>query len=121
MTGLSIERVFLNYPLSNHEFAPYLISIGPKTLVIPRGGAGDLTQAGVKELFNPHASPVIDGLTISGVHVSDPDTPGRYCRLSTSQLAEMINVRRKQQLAGYASSMQPGTTGEGNLLNAHLE
>ncbi|MDD5707352.1 MAG: hypothetical protein PHR35_15625 [Kiritimatiellae bacterium] len=68
--GLTIRDVRFGYRPGEGDMAPYLVSVGPKSLVWPRGPSPD---DGWKEVFNPRANPVLKRLSLGTVLVPGPD------------------------------------------------
>ncbi len=101
--GMSIRDVRFNYIPGSNDMAPYLVSVGPKSLIWKREPSGESLSAwrpavegeAAKDewvqVFNPVAKPVVRGLTVGDVWIPDADNPGKSV-LAPKKLKE-INFR----------------------------
>jgi hypothetical protein len=64
-----IHNLSLDYVPGEDGSASNLVSIGPKSQVIPVGGIGDRNRGPVKELFAPNSCPVVEELKLENVSV----------------------------------------------------
>lgn len=88
--GISIRDVKFNYIPGENEMAPYLVSVGPKSLIWhrqPTSESGSAWRPGVEgeaakqewvQVFNPKANPVVNGLAVSHVLIPDKKNPGLF-------------------------------------------
>jgi len=88
--GISIQDVWFDYIPGEADMAPYLVSVGPKSLIwrrIPSADSGSAWRPAVEgeaaqeefvQVFNPQANPEVKGLVISGVWIPDKQNPGAY-------------------------------------------
>lgn len=109
--ALSIRNVRFNYAPGKVDMAPYLVSVGPKSLTWTRG---EKPEDGWKEVFNPNANPVLNGLTIRGVHVPSADKSGVH--VPCDNVRELVLARRLSLNPDFPRSMPRGGTGIGRVI-----
>jgi len=109
--GISIRNVRFNYVPGERETAPYLVSVGPKSLTWPRGN-------GWFEVFNPNANPVVTGLVVEGVYLPDPDSHGSH--VPCDNVAKLVNERRLTLNPNFPNTMPRGGTGLGRVIDPVL-
>lgn len=100
---ISIRDVRLNYIPGEDDMIPYLVSVGPKSLVwhkAPtddesdscwRPAVEDTAEDELIEVYNASANPVVQTLTIAEVYTPAPDRPGTY--VPCTDIAALINER----------------------------
>jgi hypothetical protein len=113
--ALSIRNVRFNYTPGEADMAPYLVSVGPKSLTWARSKK---PEDGWKEIFNPNANPVVKTLTIKGVHVPSADKPGAH--LPCDNVRQLVFERRLSLNPDFPRSMPRGGTGIGRVLELVL-
>jgi len=107
---LSIRNVRFNYMPGDTDMAPYLVSVGPKSLTWPRSNN---PEDGWKEVFNPNASPVVQALTIENIYQPDPNKPGAY--VPCKDIKELIHEQHLSLNPDFPHSMPRGGTGHGRV------
>jgi len=113
--ALSIRNVRFNYTPGKSDMAPYLVSVGPKALTWAKGKK---PEDGWKEVFNPNANPVLNALTIRGVHVPDADRPGAH--VPCNNVRQLVAERRLSLNPDFPRSMPRGGTGSGRVIELIL-
>ena len=108
---MHVENVRLNYIPGESNTAPYLVSVGPKSLTWAKGGN---PANGWFEIFNATANPVVSGLTVKDVFI--PDTHSAHSRLSDGALAPLIHERCLTPNPDFPNTMPAGGTGRGRLV-----
>jgi hypothetical protein len=82
---ISIRDLSLDYVPGEDKSASKLVSIGPKSQVIPVGGIGDRNPGLVKELFAPDSCPKLEELELQNVTICgvtlEPDAIRRLIRI----------------------------------------
>lgn len=113
--GLSIRDVRFNYTPGEGDMAPYLVSVGPKGLTWPRGRT---PEEGWKEVFNPHANPVVKGLKVRGVQVPAAGRVGVHvpCKDPTA----LVHERRLSMNPDFPRTMPRGGTGCGRVIDGEV-
>jgi hypothetical protein len=124
--GISISNVRFNYLPCQSNMAPYLVSVGPKSLTWHRrptneSGScwrpaleGDVDDEWV-EVFNPKANPVVKGLCISDVYIPDPSKPGAYAHHEDPPA--LVNERHLTLNPDFPTTMPRGGTGSGKIID----
>ncbi len=124
--GISIRDVRFNYTPGKSDMAPYLVSVGPKSLTWHRtptdeSGScwrptleGDVDKEWV-EVFNPNANPVVRGLQINEIYISDQDKAGSY--MPHEDLPALVNERKLNLNPDFPNSMPRGGTGCGKIID----
>lgn len=110
--GISIRNVRLNYVPGAPEMAPYLVSVGPKSLTWAR-------RNGWIEVFNPNANPVVKSLMIEGVYLPGAGIPSAYVPCDT--IAELVHERCLSLNPNFPRSMPRGGTGRGRIIGVVFE
>ncbi len=105
---LSIRDIRFHHIPGESDMAPYLVSVGPKALTWPRSNN---PEDGFKEIFNPNASPVVEGLTIETIYQPDPSTPGAY--IPCNNLKKLVHERHLSLNPDFPKTMPRGGTGRG--------
>lgn len=113
---ISIRNVRLDYPLGDAERAPYLVSVGPKSLTWARGLK---PEDGWVEVFNPNASPVVKGLVVSGVVM--PAAGGSGAAAPCRDAALLFHERRLTLNPDFPRTQPRGGTGNGRIVEPRLE
>jgi len=125
--GISIRNVHFNYIPGQTDRAPYLVSVGPKSLTWHREPSVDESGNNWRppvtgdeedewiDVFNPNANPVVKGLVVEGVYVPDRNDPGSYVRYT--DLAALINERRLALNPDFPNTMPRGGTGRGKVID----
>jgi len=108
---LSIRNVRFNYTPGKTDMAPYLVSVGPKSLTWPRGTKPD---DGWKEVFNSNANPVVKSLIVENVYQPDPDKPGSH--VPCTDINKLVLVRHLTLNPDFPHSMPRGGTGHGSVI-----
>jgi len=73
--GLHFENVRLDY-VPGGVYPKYLLSVGPKSSIRPI----PLPKTGAREIYNPLACPVADGITLAAIATRRPNAPGELIR-----------------------------------------
>jgi hypothetical protein len=101
--GVSIRDLRFNYIPGEADMAPYLVTVGPKSLIwrrMPTSESGSCWRPPVEgnaksewiDVFNPSATPVVKGLIVKDIYIPDLNNPGDY--IPCTDLAELINQHR---------------------------
>jgi len=72
---LHFESVRLDY-VPGGVYPKYLLSVGPKSSIRPI----PFRKTGTREIYNPQACPVADGITLVNIATRNPDVPGEFIR-----------------------------------------
>jgi len=124
--GISIRNVHFNYIPGQTDMAPYLVSVGPKSLTwhrTPSDESGSCWRPPVKEnaedewidVYNPNANPVVKGLVVKGICMPDQNNPGSY--VPHVDLAALINERQSTPNPDFPNTMPRGGTGSGKVID----
>jgi hypothetical protein len=111
--GMHIQNVHYNYIPGQNNMAPYLISVGPKSLTWPKKGN---PANGWFEVFNNKANPVVSGLTVKDVSIPDSSSQGKRIHLSDEDLAKLIHERCLTPNPDFPNTMPAGGTGHGRII-----
>jgi hypothetical protein len=118
--SISIRDVRFNYIPGEAGMAPYLVSVGPKSLIWRRTPTsesancwrpaveGDGAEDEWVEVFNPNANPIVKGLMIKDVYMPDQNNPGSYIPFTEHEA--LINERRLTPNPNFPNSMTHGGT-----------
>jgi hypothetical protein len=110
--GISINNVRFNYIPGASDMAPYLVSVGPKSLNWARESK---PEKGWIELFNPNANPVVKGLMVKDVYL--PAGDGSDSSVLCNDVAGLVHERRLTINRDFPKTMPRGGTGCGKLVN----
>ncbi|MCP4166712.1 MAG: hypothetical protein GY759_12585 [Chloroflexi bacterium] len=129
--GISIRDVRFNYIPGQSDMAPYLVSVGPKSLTWhrePSSESGSCWRPSVKgiaeddewvDVFNPNANPVVKGLVVKEIDIPDQSNPDTY--VPHADLAALIHERRLTPNPDFPNTMPRGGTGSGKVLTWTLD
>jgi hypothetical protein len=125
--SISIRDIRFNYIPGQMDMAPFLVSVGPKSLTwhrAPSEESGSCWRPPVDghaedewvEVFNPNANPVVKGLIISNVFLPDPKKPGSY--IPHSNIEALINQRQQKLNPDFPNTLPRGGTGRGQIIDS---
>lgn len=113
--GLSLRDIRLNYIPGESGRAPYLVSVGPKSLTWPKGPR---PEDGWKEVFNPNANPALKGLRIRGVWV--PGRDGSAPHVPCDNVLDLLFERHASRNPDFPNTMPRGGSGRGRMINPEI-
>jgi hypothetical protein len=122
---ISIRDVRFNYVPGQGEMAPYLVSVGPKSLTwhrTPTSESGSCWRPPVDgntedewvEVFNPNADPIVKGLMVKNIKIPDQNNLGTY--VPHPDFVALINERRLTLNPDFPATMPRGGTGSGKVI-----
>ena len=128
--GISIRDVRFNYIPGQTDMAPYLVSVGPKSLTwhrTPTDESGSCWRPTVEgdandewiDVFNPNANPIVKGLMVNDISIPDQNNPGSY--VLHTDLSALINERHLSLNPDFPNSMPRGGTGRGKVIDLRID